>query len=311
VLNYSKDYQVEGGLLMNKKLFTAVVLMVLACIALAPSSQAATPNNRDEYRKLQLPPDYQIEDVAIADVTGDGIHDVVFLIGQKYAPDSYYSKEHWIVLVNGASLAQTTLSLGADSGGYQGEFSLGKISTTRAQDILVGLPTGGSGGIINYYLISCADGEPTILAGPDVLTEGLHFQVSLMDDFMVTVKNDELGETYFLNLKELPYSEGTLSEVYEDIYSPSGRLLKPEEGFVDPSGMVELRDIDGDGISELIGHHSIWVVYHANTIGIARPSWKWVDDGLKLVSLDVSLRDSQGYCAQEIDMPETSSAEDI
>jgi hypothetical protein len=296
---------------MNKRLFTAVVLMVLACIALAPSSQAATPNNRDEYRRLQLPPDYQIEDVAIADVTGDSIHDVVFLIGQKYAPDSYYSKEHWIVLVNGASLAQTTLSLGADSGGYQGEFSLGKISTTRAQDILVGLPTGGSGGIINYYLISCADGEPTILAGPDVLTEGLHFQVSLMDDFMVKVKNDNLNKTYTLDLRELPSFQDALSETYRDIYSSSGKLLEPQEGFVDPSGMVELRDIDGDGISKLIGYHSIWVVYHANSIGIARPLWKWIDNELKLISLDVSLRDSQDCCAQEIDMPETSSAEDI
>ena len=195
VLNYSKGYQAEGGLLMKKKLFTAVVLMVLACIALAPSSQAATPNNRDEYRKLQLPPDYQIEDVAIGDVTGDGIHDVVFLIGQKYAPDSYYLKKHWIVLIDGASLAETTLSLGTDSGGYEGELTLGKVSTTKAQDILVGLPTGGSGGITNYYLISCAEGKPTILAGPDMLTEGLHFQVSLMDNFLVKVKNDNLNKT--------------------------------------------------------------------------------------------------------------------
>lgn len=274
----------------KKRFFTTIVLMVLACIALAASSQAATPGDRDGYRKLQLPPDYQIEDVAIGDVTGDGIHDVVFLIGQEYAPDSYYSKEHWIVLVNGASLAQTTLSLGADSGGYEGELSLGKISATKTYDILVGLPTGGSGGIINYYLISCAEGKPTILAGPDVLTEGLHFQISLMDDFIVKVKNDELDMVYLLDLKKLPSSEDTLSEVYKDIYSPSGKLLNPEEGFVDPSGMIELRDIDGDGISELIGYHSIWVIYHANSIGIAKPSWKWIDNELKLIALDVSLR---------------------
>lgn len=275
---------------MKKKLFITAMLMILACIALTACSEAVTPGNKGEYQKPELPPDYQIEDVAIGDVTGDGICDVVVLIGEKYAPDSYYSKEHWIVLVNGASLAQTTLSLGADSGGYEGELSLGKISATKAHDILVGLPTGGSGGIINYYLISCAEGEPTILAGPDVLTEGLHFQISLMDDFIVKVKNGELDKVCLLDLKKLPSSEDTLSEVYKDIYSPSGKLLEPEEGFVDPSGMIELRDIDGDGISELVGYHSIWVVYHANSIGIARPLWKWIDNELKLISLDISLR---------------------
>ena len=286
---------------MKKKLFTTAVLMVLACIVLAVSSQAATPGNRAEYRKLELPRDYQIGDVAVGDVTGDGICDVVFLIGEKYAPDSYYLKEHRIVLIDGASLAETTLSLGADSGGYEGELTLGKVSTTKAQDILVGLPTGGAGGITNYYLISCAEGKPTILAGPDVLTEGLHFQVSLMDDFIVSVKNGELDKTYLLDLKELPSSEDTLSEVYKDIYSASGKLLKPEEGFVDPSSMVELGDIDGDGISELIGYHSIWVVYHANSIGMARPSWKWIDNELKLVSLDVLLRYSPDDYARELD----------
>ncbi len=286
---------------MKKKLFTTAVLMVLACIVLAVSSQAATPGNRAEYRKLELPRDYQIGDVAVGDVTGDGICDVVFLIGEKYAPDSYYLKEHRIVLIDGASLAETTLSLGADSGGYEGELTLGKVSTTKAQDILVGLPTGGSGGITNYYLISCAEGKPTILAGPDVLTEGLHFQVSLMDDFIVSVKNGDLDKTYLLDLKELPSSEDTLSEVYKDIYSASGKLLKPEEGFVDPSSMVELGDIDGDGISELIGYHSIWVVYHANSIGMARPSWKWIDNELKLISLDVLLRYSPDDYARELD----------
>jgi hypothetical protein len=43
-----------------------------------------------------------------------------------------------------------------------------------------------------------------------VLTEGLHFQVSLMDDFIVSVKNDELDETYLLDLKELPSFESAL-----------------------------------------------------------------------------------------------------
>ncbi|NLA07142.1 MAG: hypothetical protein GX872_05865 [Firmicutes bacterium] len=275
---------------MKKTLFITAMLMILACIALTACSEAVTPGNKGEYQKPELPPDYQIEDVAVGDVTGDGICDVVVLIGQKYAPDSYYSKEHQIVLIDCASLGQTTLSLGEDSGGYEGELILGKVSTTIAQDILVGLPTGGSGGIINYYLISCAEGEPTILAGPDVLTEGLHFQISLMDDFIVKVKNGELDKVCLLDLKKLPSSEDTLSEVYKDIYSPSGKLLEPEEGFVDPSGMIELRDIDGDGISELVGYHSIWVVYHANSIGIAKPSWKWIDNELKLIALDVSLR---------------------
>jgi hypothetical protein len=295
---------------MKKRFFTTAILMVLAGIALTISSQAATPSDGDTYRKLQLPPNHKMEDVAVGDVNGDGICDVVFLIGEKYAPDSYYLKEHWIVLIDGASLAEISLSLGADSGGYEGELTLGKVSATKAQDILVGLPTGGSGGITNYYLVSCAEGELTILAGPDVLTEGLHFQVSLMDDFRVSVTNDELGKTHLLDLKSLPSFDSALAE-YKDIYSPCGKLLEPQEGFVDPSGLIELMDIDGDGISELVGYQSIWVMYHANSIGIAKPSWKWVDNELTLISLDVSLRCSPDNCAQEAGMVQQSPAEGI
>ena len=208
-------------------------------------------------------------------------------MGQREDPDSYYAKEHYIIIADGALLTQSTLSLGPDSGGYEGDLILGKVSGNKAQDIIVGLPTGGSGGIVNYYLISGAEEKPMILAGPDALTEGLKLQVSLMDNFWARVKNDELDKTHILDLKEAQSSANTLSEVYKDIYSTSGKLLKPEEGFVDPLSMVELRDIDGDGICELIGYHKIWVVFHANSIGIAKPVWKWVDNGLKLMSLDV------------------------
>ncbi len=275
---------------MQKKLFTMAIIVVLACIALTVGGQAATSNAKNEYQQIQLPLGYAIEDATVGDVTGDGINDVVFLMGQREDPDSYYSREHRIIVIDGASLSQSTLSLGPDSGGYEGDLVLGKVSRNKAQDILVGLPTGGSGGIVNYYLISGTEEKSIILAGPDALTEGLKLQVSLMDNFLVKVKNNELDKTYILDLKEAQSSANTLSEVYKDIYSTSGKLLKPEEGFVDPLSMVELRDIDGDGICELIGYNKIWVVFHANSIGIAKPVWKWADKEIKLMSLDVSLR---------------------
>jgi hypothetical protein len=91
-----------------------------------------------------------------------------------------------------------------------------------------------------------------------------------------------------LELAGVTGSDTSRWEVYRNLYSASGELLRPETGVADWYGLLVPRDPDNDGTYELAGYQQIWGLFHANTIGKARSVWRWTDGALKVVEVDVN-----------------------
>ena len=89
-------------------------------------------------------------------MTYDGIPDTVSLIGVQFG-DSNAWQQMSLVIQNGATGRITAIAL-PDDAAYAPSISLVSLTGKDKRDILLSLPTGGSGGIIDYIIYTYDDG---------------------------------------------------------------------------------------------------------------------------------------------------------
>ena len=89
---------------------------------------------------------------ASGDVNGDRIPDNVYLTGIK-TYDSQFIENILLEIQNGMSGEVTKIEFG-DNAGYNPTIFLGDFTGNGVDDILIGINSGGSGGIMYYYIYS-------------------------------------------------------------------------------------------------------------------------------------------------------------
>ena len=259
----------------------AWAMLVASCLC-APAA-AASGESPPPPRQFGLP---ALLDSATGDVTGDGISDLVLLVGIKEQAADLYSWTSWLLIRDGATQASWTSSPGAMSGCYDGTIFLGDVDGDGVSDVLTTLPQGGSGGLVSASVLSFAGGRETVLADQARLNAGPELDLHFVEGFKVRVANAELGCA-----ADLDVSASSDEYLRTGLYDAQGRLLRAAAGTADPCSLVEPVDLDGDGAHELVAHQKLWGLYRADTLGYARSVWKWTRDGLKLVALSFSQRD--------------------
>jgi len=254
--------------------------MAVAALLCAP---AASGEGAPPPRQFGLP---ALLDSAAGDVTGDGISDLVLLVGIKEQTSDLYSWTSWLLIRDGATQTSRTSSPGATSGCYEGSIFLADFDGDGVSDVLTTLPQGGSGGLVAAGVLSFAGGRETVLADQARVSAGAGINVRFAEGFKVQASNSELGCE-----AELDVSASRDEYLRVGLYDSQGRLLRPAAGAADPCSLVEALDLDGDGAHELVGHQKLWGLYRADTVGYARSVWKWTRAGLQLVALSFSQRD--------------------
>ncbi|MEA4885002.1 MAG: hypothetical protein VB144_15350 [Clostridia bacterium] len=264
--------------------FAACVLIVLTAIAfsVAASAKAVTAPRGS----VQLEPGSELEWSGSADVTGDGIDDDIRLVGRPIEAGALFCSSHDIVVVDGASGRTISFPLGELSAGYKGDVTLGRIVFGHALDIVVSIPTGGSGGITNCFVVSVDDGKAKFLVDPSVLAQGPELDITATDGYTLRIEDPARKGAFSIDLRQATSEDASLSETYKGVYSESGKLLKPLDSVVDPCGAIELAPND-DGVSQVIVHQKIWAVYHANGVALVRSTWHWNNGNLRIASVSV------------------------
>ena len=259
----------------------ASALVAASCLR-APAA-AGSGESPPPPRQFGLP---ALLDSATGDITGDGISDLVLLVGIKEQSADLYSWTSWLLIRNGATEASWTASPGATSGCYEGAVFLGDFDGDGVSDVLTTLSQGGSGGFVVASVLSFVGGREAVLAGQARLNAGPALDLHFAEGFKVRVANAELGCA-----GDLDVSASSDEYLRTGLYDSQGRLLRAAAGAADPCSLVEAVDLDGDGAHELVAHQKLWGLYRADTVGYARSVWTWARDGLKLVALSFSGRD--------------------
>ncbi|MHB8064446.1 MAG: hypothetical protein ACYDG2_17740 [Ruminiclostridium sp.] len=201
------------------------------------------------------------------DVNGDNVLDYVYLTGIK-TPNSGFIQDIMLNIKDGKTGIKQSTKLPSDAG-YNPTLFLGDFTGDKINEILVSIASGGSGGIMFYYLFSDTGNKVEMLFNYEDYNNKYSYEVKYRDNYQVMVKNLELGTKYII---DITYKD---RDYLNEIYRPNGELKVPIKGWVDPlSGLYPI-DFDGNGIYELLGYQSISGRYHADSLGYVQSVLKW------------------------------------
>ncbi|WP_341877833.1 hypothetical protein [Defluviitalea saccharophila] len=222
---------------------------------------------------------------ARGDVTGDGIPDTVYLTGVKTS-DSPFIQKITLSIKDGRTGRVVSVPLKSDAG-YNPTVFLGDFTGDGIKDILIGITSGGSGGIMYYYIYSDAGNIPKLLFDYEVFNQSYKYEVIYRDQYKVDVINITDRIKYIIDISNRD------QEYLQEIYNADGTLKEPIEGFVSPlSGLYPI-DFDSNGVYELLGFQRISGRYAADALGYIQTSLEWDKNRFKLRDQFVSIYGSQ------------------
>ncbi|OMP67175.1 spore coat protein [Domibacillus epiphyticus] len=207
-----------------------------------------------------------VVDVKRGDVTGDAAIDTVYLTADK-TPDTPFLQNITLVIRNGRTNQYEKIHL-KENAGYNPTIFLGDFTGKKAEDILIVINTGGSGGIINAYVFSFMNGKFHQIFDSALFNEKYKYDVAYKNYWKADVTSFHQKKKYSLDLHYK--GEQYLAEIYED-----GILKEPIKGWVAPLSGVYPVDFERDGIYELHTFQNIAGKYSADRLGYMENVLKW------------------------------------
>jgi len=204
---------------------------------------------------------------ARGDVNGDRIPDNVYLTGIK-TPDSPFSQNITLVIQNGRNGMFTSIPL-RENVGYNPVLFLGDFTGDNVSDILISIASGGSGGIMYYYIYSFMNNRVQLLFDFDVYNEKYKYDVTYRDNYKVEVTSKKNNVKYLIDISY----KG--ADYLNEIYDGNGNLKVPINGWVDPLSGLYPVDFDLNNVYELLAYQQIAGRYHADSLGYVLNTLKW------------------------------------
>lgn len=222
---------------------------------------------------------------ARGDVNGDKIPDNIYLTGMR-TPDSPFIQNITLIIQDGMTGLFTSIPLSEDAG-YNPTLFLGDFQGYGVDDILIGIATGGSGGIMYYYIYSFLNNSPRLLFDFNTYNEQYKYEVTYKDYYKVEVISQINNTRYIIDIS---YKE---EEYLNEIYDKNGKLKSPIEGFVNPISGLYPVDFDSNKVYELLAYQKIAGRYNADSLGYVQNILKWKNNMFILESQFVAIYGSQ------------------
>jgi hypothetical protein len=207
---------------------------------------------------------------AQGDVTGDGVTDHVYLTGIKTS-DSPFTQNITLHVKDGRTGVLTSIPL-HENVGYNPSLFLGDFTGDGVADILISIATGGSGGIMYYYVVSFVGSKAKLLFDFNVYNDLYQYDVTYQDNYKVEVVSKVNNKKYIIDLstKDADY----LAEIYDG----NGKLKSPITGFVNPLSGLYPVDFDSNKVYELLAYQKIAGRYNADSLGYILNTLEWKDN---------------------------------
>lgn len=218
---------------------------------------------------------------ARGDVNGDRILDGVYLTGVKTA-GSPFIQNITLVIQDGRTGRFTSIQL-MENQGYNPTLFLGNLTGNDVDDILISIATGGSGGIMYYYIYSFINNIPRLLFDVNVYNDEYKYSVIYKDNYKVEVVSEKNNKKYIIDIS----NRG--ADYLNEIYDENGRLKSPISGFVNPLSGLYPVDFDSNGVYELLAYQKIAGRYNADSLGYVMNTLKWKNNKFVLYVQYVSI----------------------
>jgi hypothetical protein len=214
-----------------------------------------------------LPAGYVILDRQTGNNTSDGKPRDILLIGRKPNENSNYADDLSLIILDETNSNPITVKL-PNVCGYDSKLFVGDFNGDKTNDVLVTIPTGGSGGIVEHRIITLS-GEPKIIFG-SAENKGIVTAGRFVEGFKF-----QLRERYTERTVAIDLINKMNTYVKANLYDNTGKLLRQENGSVNPFGELKPLDVGHDGIFELRGQQRITGMYNADTVGYIYSIWKY------------------------------------
>lgn len=216
-----------------------------------------------------------------SDVTGDNIPDNIYIIGTKTS-NSPFIQEIALIIQDGRTGKLTKIPL-EDNIGYNPYVFLGDFTGNGVDDIMIGISSGGSGGIMYYYIFSNLMNQPKMIFNHREFNESNDYSVVYKDNYKVKIDNNTRNVAYLvdLSLRDKKY--------LDEVYDSDGKLKKTIQGFVNPlSGLYPI-DFNSDGIFNLVAFQKVAGRYNADAIGYIESMLEWDKDEFNIYNQYVGI----------------------
>ena len=222
---------------------------------------------------------------ANGDVTGDQIPDNVYLTGKKKS-DSPFIQNITLVVQDGMT-GEYTSTLLIENAGYNPTLFLGDFTGNRVNDILIGINSGGSGGIMYYYIYSFINNKAQLLFDFNVYNELYTYNVNYKDNYKVEVISNKNKQKYIIDISNRD------KDYLNEIYDSNAKLKNPIEGFVNPISGLYPVDFDSNKVYELLAYQKIAGRYNADSLGYILNTLKWEESMFVLDNQNVAIFGSE------------------
>ncbi|MBU3154456.1 VCBS repeat-containing protein [Clostridium estertheticum] len=218
---------------------------------------------------------------ASGDVNGDRIPDNVYLTGIK-TYGSQFIENITLEIHNGMTGEFTNITF-SDNDGYNPTIFLGDFTGNHVDDILIGINSGGSGGIMYYYIYSFINNKEHLLLDFNVYNELYKYDVIYKDNYKVEVISKTNKQKYIIDIS----NRGL--DYLNEIYYANGKLKVPINGFVNPISGLYPVDFDSDGVYELLAYQKIAGRYNADALGYVLNTLKWENNKFDLYNQNIAI----------------------
>ena len=246
---------------MKKK--SGLLALLAFFLGLCPGSAAA--------QSLEAALDgYEVIEEAQADVLNEGEAQQIILFGRRSPwKTPHYKEVQLIVAVNDEVEEQLPLDNMSGFYGARKALFLGDFTGDGVPEVFVALPTGGSGGLINYRLVSWTSGKGSVLFG-EAENRGLTIRMASENDWRLRILTEQGSVSMLLA------GAGRRTD-YQRLgyYDAQGNVLKPLPAFAASFSWLEPEDRDGDGHYMLRGWQQLSGAYRADQLGWVESVWRY------------------------------------
>ena len=241
------------------------VISLLLCAALTFACAAALADGKVTAPVVETTEQAVAE--RTADVNGDGVEDVVTILGTPVSETVYWENLHMTVK-DGATGETTDVAL-AENAGYAPQLWIGALTGEEKNDVFVSTASGGSGGYSYYSVFTFKDGAYAPIFDTESFNAENAYTVVYQDNELVAVTNVATGVRYLVSLS------GREADYLSGLYNEDGTLKTATEGEVYPLGNLYPVDIDADGVYELVAVQVVCGLYHADVLGNVLTVLEW------------------------------------